>query len=58
MAFHGALQVMVLRAPALKGYVAIPDPPLSGVLAHILRRSEGRVEVPDSSRGEVWAPGC
>ena len=52
-----ALQVRVLRASAETGHVAIPDP-LDKVPACALRRSEGRVDVPDSSRGEVRAPGC
>ena len=51
-----AMQVRVLRAPAVAGHVAIPDP-LDGVLARALRRSEGRVEVPDPSRREVRVPG-
>ena len=46
-----ALQVRVLRAPAVIGHVAILDPPLDKVLACALRRSEGRVEVLDPSRG-------
>ena len=52
-----ALQVRVLRAPAAAGHAAVPDPP-DGALACTLRRSEGRVEVPDPSRREVRASGC
>ena len=52
-----ALQVRVLRVSAVTGHVAIPDP-LVKVPACALRRSEGRVEVPDPSRGEVRASGC
>ena len=52
-----ALQVRVLGAPAVTGHVAIPDP-LDKVPACALRRSEGRVEVPDPSRGKVRASGC
>ena len=52
-----ALQVRVLRAPAVAGRVAVPDP-LDGVLMCALRRSKGRVEVSDPSRREVRASGC
>ena len=52
-----ALQVRVLRAPAVAGHAAVPDP-LDGVPAYALRRSESHVEVPDPSRGEVRASGC
>ena len=52
-----ALQVRVLRAPAAAGHAAVPDPP-DGMLACTLRKSEGRVEVPDPSRREVRASGC
>jgi len=37
--------------------VAVPDP-RDGVLACALRRSEGRMEVPNPLRGEVRASGC
>ena len=35
-----------------------PGPPLGGELARALRGSGSHVEVPDPSRGEVWASGC
>jgi hypothetical protein len=52
-----ALQVRVLHVSAVTGHVAIPDP-LNKVPACALRRFEGRVEVPDPSRGVVRASGC
>ena len=50
-----ALQVRVLRAPAVTGHVAIPDP-LDGVLAYALRRSGSHEEIPDPSRGKSRPP--
>ena len=52
-----ALQVRGLRAPAVAGHAAAPDP-LDGVLAYALRRSGSHVEVPDPSRGEVRDSVC
>ena len=46
-----------IRAPAIAGRVAVPDP-LDGVLACALRRSGSHAEVPDPSRKEVRASGC
>ena len=44
-----------IRAPAIAGRVAVPDP-LDGVLACALRRSGSHVEVPDPSRGRSGPP--
>ena len=52
-----ALQVRILRAPVVAGHAAVPDP-LDKVPVCALRRSEGCVEVPDPSRGQVRDPGC
>ena len=45
-----ALQARVLRAPAVAGHAAVPDPPGRSAGAHT-RRSGRHVEVPDPSRG-------
>ena len=52
-----ALLVRVFHASVVAGHAEVPDP-LDKVPACALRRSEGRVEVPDLSRGEVRASGC
>ena len=52
-----ALQVRVLRAPAVVGHAAVPDPPGRSAGVHT-RRSGGHVEVLDPSRGEVRDFGC
>ena len=49
--------VRVLRAPAVVEHAAVPDP-LDKVPVGALRRSEGCVEVPDLSRGQVRDSGC
>ena len=51
------LQVRVLRAPAVVGHAAVPDPPGRSAGVHT-RRSGRHVEVPDPSRGEVRDFGC
>ena len=55
--FYGALQVWVLRAPAVTGHVAIPDPPgqSAGVRTKEVRRSRGG---PGPIEGEVRASDC
>ena len=45
-----ALQVRVLRAPAVVGHAAVPDSPGRSAGVHT-RRSGRHVEVPDPSRG-------
>ena len=52
-----ALQIRVLRAPAVAGHAAVPDPPGRSAGVHT-RRSGRHVEVPDPSRGEVRDFGC